>query len=265
MSEPTEKPERRIAILGTASTWKSCPFDDPSLEIWHLNDAWVLKPPRVDRWFDLHPFDRMYFRKPNEKVNVANVPAGFFVRPQGHVEWLRSQTIPVYVQDAAQLGTPSAVTFPRDRVVAAFGDQFASSPAWMLGLAMLEGATEIHIYGIHLATEWEYVKQKPNLSFLLGIAAGRGIKIVIPKGAPLLKETHQYAYEDDPDTGTVRLKYQLKGLQQQLAIVQAQAKRKWYQRPDPNAISRMAWLQAQIADTQLAMQHVMAGQVPAGY
>jgi hypothetical protein len=170
-----QKPAKRICICGTAPTWRDAPFDDPSVEFWMLNDMHLLNPPRADRWFDLHPLDKMFFRGAGQKMQGHDVPAGFFLRPAGHLEWLRKQQIPVYVQDAAALGSPSARTFPREAIVQRFGPNFASSPAWMVALAMLEGATEIFIYGIHLATEWEYQKQKPNLTFLMGIAAGLGI------------------------------------------------------------------------------------------
>ena len=257
--------ERRVCIMGTAPTWKTIPWEDPTLEIWGLNDAHLLNLPRVDRWFDIHPLDKMYFRHPEKKVHTHDVPAGYFLRPQGHLEWLRKQTIPVYVQDAAQLGSPSARTFPKAEIERKFGPNFASTPAWMIGLALLEGVTELHIYGIHLATEWEYLKQKPNMTFLLGVAMGLGVKVVLPKGCPLLQERHQYAYEADPEVGKVQAQRRAQALQQQRALVKQQgAQRKWYQRRDPNVASRLAWLDAQLMDAQLGIQHVVAGLTPAG-
>jgi len=258
------KPEKRIAILGTAPTWKDTPWDDPTLEVWALNDAWLLNLPRVDRWFDLHPLDKMFFRPANgKKVKSFDVPAGYFLRPQGHLEWLRQQSIPVYVQDAKALGSRSARTFPKAEIEAKFGKHFASSPAWMIGLALLEGVTELHIYGIHLATEWEYVKQKPNMTFLLGLAAGLGVKVVLPKGCPLLAESHQYGFEADPDIPKVQAQRRMESLMHQRQMT-AQAKRKWYQRRDPNVASRLAWLDAQILDAKLGVQYATAARPSAG-
>ena len=262
----SEKTDKRIAIIGTAPTYKSCPWDDPTLEVWCLNDFWVLKQGRADRWFDLHPLDKMHFRDPaKKKVFASDIPPGFFVRPQGHVEWLRAQSIPVYVQDAAQLGSPSARTFPKAEIEAKFGQHFASSPAWMIGLALLEGVTELHIYGIHLATEWEYLKQKPNMTFLLGLAVGMGVKVILPKGCPLLAETHQYAFEDDPDLPKVALKRKIERFSQEKTLLKTrEAQRKWYQPRDPNYKARLDFLTAQILDAQLGLQHVTAGRAPAG-
>jgi hypothetical protein len=258
------RPEKRIAILGTAPTWRECPFGDPSLEVWALNDMHVLNPPRASRWFDLHPVEKMYFRKPDRKVIASEVPAGYFVRPTGHLEWLRKQTIPVYVQDAKALGSPSARTFPKAEIEQKIGPYFASSPAWMIGLALLEGVTELHIYGIHLATEWEYVKQKPNLQFLLGLAVGKGVHVIVPKGAPLIVESHQYAYEEDPDTPKVALQRRMEQLLQERAMVAKSVPTQWWKRTSVNTVSRLAWLDAQIADVKLGIQHHQAGRAPAG-
>lgn len=256
--------ERRIAIIGTAPTFKDTPWDDPTLEIWALNDMHLLGIPRADRWYDLHPFDKMHFRKKGKKVYSTDVPAGYFVRPEGHLDYLRSLQIPVYVQDAKQLGSPSAVTFPKAEIQKAIGPYFASSPAWMVGHALYEGCTELHIYGIHLATEWEYLKQKPNLALLLGMAIGRGIAVVMPKGSPLLRETHEYAYQSDPDLPKVAVQKRLEGLQEQRAVVLRELKaQKWYQR-NVNLRSRLSWLDAQIVDTQLALQTVVANRSPLG-
>jgi hypothetical protein len=110
------------------------------------------------------------------------------------------------------------------------------------------------------------VKQKPNMTFLLGLAAGLGVKVVLPKGCPLLAESHQYAFEEDPDTPKVALKRKLARLQDEANFVAKQQKaRKWYQRKDPNHASRLAFLQAQMMDCQLGIQHVMASKPPAGY
>ena len=261
-----EKKERRILIAGTAPSWKLIPWDDPTLEIWCLNDMHVLGLPRADRWFDLHPIDKMWFRKEQRgKVYAGDVPAGFFVRPPNHLEFLKAQQIPVYLQDVHP-EIPHSVRFPKEAIEAKFGKHFASSPAWMIGLALLEGVTELHIYGIHLATEWEYVKQKPNMTFLLGLAAGLGVKVVLPRGCPLLAESHQYAFEEDPDTPKVALQRKQTRIQNEIAFMHKREKgRKWYERRDPNYDSRIAFLNAQLMDCQLGIQHVMAGRPPVGY
>lgn len=261
-----EKRERRICIMGTAPTWRQVPFDDPTLEIWALNDSWVMNLPRADRWFDLHPIEKMWFRpKGNNAVYAGDIPAGYFVRPHGHLEWLRKQTIPVYVQDAKVLGSASAKTFPAQECIEKVYPTYCSSPAWMVALALLEGVTELHVYGIHLATEWEYIHQRPNFEALLTLAAARGVKVILPKGCPLLRASHQYGYEEDPDVPKVALKRKMERLQHEKHLIKKrEQRRKWYQRRDPNLQSRVAMLNAQILDCQLGIQHVTAGRAPVG-
>lgn len=194
--------KKRVAIVGTAESWKNAPFNDPSIEIWSLNDAYCLGLPRVDRWFELHPLDHMVFRPRTQKVVTKTaIPPGYYMRPEGHLEWLKQQaaTIPVYLQNDPPADWPvNAKRFPLETVEAAFGGYWASGPSYMVALAMLEGFTEIQIWGIHLATEQEYRDQRSNFEFLLGIAAGRGITVVMADSSPVLKHGWKYAYEPKP-------------------------------------------------------------------
>ena len=77
MSDP--KPEKRCAIIGTAPSYRLTPWDDPTLEIWTLNDEWIINLPRSSRHFDLHPFELFYFRDPKKKLQAVDIPAGVFV------------------------------------------------------------------------------------------------------------------------------------------------------------------------------------------
>ncbi len=104
-----------------------------------------------------------------------------------------------------------------------------------------------------------------DFNFLLGMAIGRGVKVVTPKTAPLIRESHQYAYQPDPDLPSVAIKRKMQDLQQQLGAIESQMKtRKWWQRVDPNLRSRKAWLQAQLMDAQFALQSVTANRSPIG-
>ena len=78
-------------------------------------------------------------------------------------------------------------------------DYEVSTPTWMLMHAIVEGYREIHVYGIHLATEWEYIQQRPNFEFLLGYARGLGIQIVLPQSTPICKASYRYAQEPKAD------------------------------------------------------------------
>ena len=160
----TEPPIRRAAaIIGTASTWKQAPWADTSVDILGLNDGFMLgfrltgvpALPRETIHFDLHRFNQMVFRPMHQTtVKAEDVPLGAYLRPAGYLDWLKTRDFPVLLNQAPSDWT-HASTFPREAIEKKYGDYFASTPAWMLVWAIEQGYTEIHIYGIHLATEWE--------------------------------------------------------------------------------------------------------------
>jgi|TARA_R110002110_G_scaffold344363_5_gene554336 hypothetical protein len=193
---------KRLCILGTAPSWRDAPFDDPSFEIWAINDSWTLPLPRVDAWFDLHPLDHLYFRPVSDRVVYAeDVPHGHYVRPHGHLEKLQemARTIPVWLQaDPPDGWPPNAQRLPIEILEEKFGTYWASGPSYEIALALHLGFTEIHIYGIHLETEHEYREQRPNFEYLLGVARGMGVKVVMADAAPLLKHGWRYGYESKP-------------------------------------------------------------------
>jgi len=70
---------------------------------------------------------------------------------------------------------------------------------------MTEGFKEIALYGIDLIVGGEYFEQKANLEFVLGVAHGRGINVRIPQQSALLKHSHRYGYEREPEWGPCSL------------------------------------------------------------
>src|SRR6185436_3543195 len=176
----------RIAIVGTAPSWRMTPWHDAGLHIASLNDAYQMDGfERVDEWYDMHPLDKFHLvpePPPGQKpiIYAHQIPIGSYVRPSKHLDWLATQTIPIWLHPdhATQLPAsatwPSARAFPRAALEEEFGRYFTSTPGWMLAHAISRGAREIHIYGIHLSTESEYMEQRPNFEYLIGRVLGRG-------------------------------------------------------------------------------------------
>lgn len=197
-----------VVLLGTAQSWVDAPWGDLNLEIWGLNDGYMCRdakgmgPRRASRWYELHPFEKMWFRPKDQRTVYSHqVPEGAFVRPEGHLEWLKEQarTIPVYLKDAPPVDWPAnAYRFPVEEMDRRFGIYWASGPSYMVAQAIVEQRPEIHVYGIHLATQAEYVEQRPNFEHMLGLARGLGIKVVMSEKSPLLKHGWRYAYEPRP-------------------------------------------------------------------
>lgn len=175
---------KKVALVGTADiSLAHCPWNDYDFTIYGL--AWRQDQPRRDVLFDIHKIDAT-------RVNV----------PQNYPKWLASTNLPVYMQDVHP-DVPNSVRYPVEQMAAAYGDYFASSVAYMLCLALEEGFEEIHLYGIELLDDSEYAYQRPNAEYLLGVAHGKGRRVYVPPTSALLKFSHRYGYDNEPNHGGI--------------------------------------------------------------
>jgi hypothetical protein len=237
---------RRIAIVGTAPSWNLTPWADTSLEIWSLNDAYNIDGlQRADVWYDLHPLDKFFFApkpEPGKKVGIFahQIPQGYYVRPHSHLEWLATAPIPKYLhpdfatQKPEAANWPNVKAFPKADIEAEYGHYCTSSPQWMLAHALMLGIREVHIYGIHLSTESEYIDQRPGFEFIIGCLLGAGKRkltiknglrhyesadglVVLPEASPVLSSKFQYAFEPSPRKQLEPLHWELHKAQIKLA------------------------------------------------
>lgn len=268
----TSQQVKRVAIIGTAPTFRLTPWDDPTVQIASLNDAYVLPGfKRADFWMDLHPFSEMVFRPKDErKVRPEHAPVGAYLRPQGHLDWLKAQPFPVYLHDCREAGCadlppetrshtpydfpnwPNARPFPFKAIEAKYGQYFSSTPAWMLAFYLLEGYTEVGIYGIHLATEWEYIYQRPNMEFLIGMALAQGVQFTIPERSSLLKGKHKYAVEPKPNLDLERAERKVAGIKAEgQALQQRLVGLSWYASSQARDIhARLRVLDLELSDAR---------------
>jgi hypothetical protein len=195
---------RKVAIVGFADSYALAPFDDPSVEIWGINELHKYLP-RWDRWFELHA--REAFEIKGDRDQTA------------HVNWLRAQAPvgdpahkPIFMRELFA-DIPAGVVYPlahmSDRFFARFGQRpyFTSSIGFMLAMAIDEGRDEafrpnsdqavswIGLYGIDLAAASEYGEQRPNAEYFIGLARGLGIEVAIAVGSALLRADHVYGFE----------------------------------------------------------------------
>lgn len=167
-----------VAIVGftdhRAEAFK-LPHDE--WEIWGLNELHRYHAlPLWDRWFEIHDKDELQAGDPE------------------HIKALATFDIPVYMQ-AHYPEIPPSVPFPKEIVEQVLGTKyFTSSPAWEIGLAITMGARKIHLYGIDMAQESEYARERNCVEFLLGVAKGLGIEIHVPETSDLLHSVGQYAF-----------------------------------------------------------------------
>ena len=276
----TAAPVKRGAIIGTAPTWKQTPWTDQALDIGSLNDAYVMPGfQRASFWCDLHPIPEMVFRPKGERiVQPAHAPVGGYLRPEGHLDWLKSRPFPVYLHDCEEAGCaartreerghdlypfpnwPNAKPFPFKAIEARFGQYWGSTPAWMLAHLLLQDYREIHIYGIHLATEWEYIHQRPNMEFLIGMALSMGVQFVIPDRSSLLKGKHKYAVEPKPHLDLERVERRMHTIKQEGARLQQRlAQVTWYQRAEAaDLTARLSALDLALMDCRQEAERLQA-------
>ncbi len=186
---PVTPPAKRekVAILGFVQHFKLAPFDDPSFEIWGLNELYQLIP-RWDRWFELHP--RALYE--NDRHRVSD-----------HLEKLKAMSCPVYMHRHWD-DIPQSVEYPLQQIAAMFPNPcpeakpyFTNSITYMILLAVAEGFKVIQIYGVDMSHSSEYSQQRPSCEWAVGIAQGRGIQVYLPSESDLLKTLFLYGYEQD--------------------------------------------------------------------
>lgn len=166
---------RKIAILGRAPTWELAPFSDPAWEIWGL--PWQ-EMPRADRLFEIHS---------QEYIDGANVPEN--QADETWIHWARESypDVPVYCDPSRKhLFGKNAVDYPLEQVTAFLPFMsLESSISYMIANALCEGVDVLGLYGIHMMGGAEFAHQRPSVHYLVGLAQGRGVEVVIPPGSPL--------------------------------------------------------------------------------
>lgn len=187
--------KKRLAIVGFADSKKDAPYDDPSWEIWGLNDLHnSIK--RWTRWFDIHTEENI-----NEDVKLGRSPPD-----KCGIGGLARLATPVYMQDKNP-SVPNAVKFPLNEILDTFKNltgrtYFTNSISYMLAFALYEGIIsgrqweEIHVYGVDMAVGPEYIAQRPSCEYWIGLAEGMGIKMHIPPASDLNKTTFLYGFQE---------------------------------------------------------------------
>lgn len=171
----------KIAMIGTApSSRLLAPYADPSWKIWACSPGNQNVLPRADVWFELHG-------------NLLWPENKHYGEP--YIEWLKRLTIPLYMQD--QSFVPNAISYPKIEMVKEFGrDFFTSSFAWMMALAITQGAKEMALYGIDMASRDEYILQRPSFYFFKHVAEQRGIKVSAPHESDIMQAPGLYGYSE---------------------------------------------------------------------
>lgn len=186
--------KKKVAIVGCSPSKSEAPFNDPSFEIWGVNNLYP-HIPRATRWFEIHEItatsDGTRLRR--GETHFRGQPVGQYLAQMG--EWAQKQNCPVYMQQAWP-EVPTVVAYPIAAVLQRFGGYFTNSISWMLALALLEGFDVVHVYGVDMAVDSEYHHQRPSCEYFLGLAVGLGVDVYVPPSADLLKARFLYGFQE---------------------------------------------------------------------
>jgi hypothetical protein len=167
---------RKIALVGSAETVEFAPWHDPTWEIWaHSVTSGRCK--RMTRVFELHP---EHVWRQHKKPQWPT-----------YLQWLQRCPHPLYMLEK-HADIPSSVRYPRERI---FGEcramigrlHFGSQADFMIALALSEGVTHLGLFGVQYTAMADGVTRDEQLfafKFWLGVAAGKGVQIVMPEGHP---------------------------------------------------------------------------------
>ncbi len=205
---PVETPKRKkIAIVGCSDTKALAPYDDPTWDIWAMNNAFV-HTKRFSKWFEIHPIkyeNGKFWRRQLVRPGIFKWADNFRGQPmQDYMQSLANLDVPVYMQQHWDI-IPKSIAYPIKEVTQKFGTYFTNSVSYMIVLAIVEiaenpGKGEMGCWGVDMATSTEYGPQRPSCEFFLGVAAGMGIPITVPPQADLLKTRFLYGFEEAEQT-----------------------------------------------------------------
>jgi hypothetical protein len=170
----------KVTIIGTAPGWVNAPeCDGNTWGVCHL-----LLRRHVDLVIDMNDY-RLWGKYEAEETEWT-------------ITYAQERGIP-YID----LGN-----YPLSAITEHFGvDYFSNTVDYAMALAIYNGATEIHIWGVDMAQGSEYSFEIPGMNFWCGVAIGRGVKVTIHGEKSAIMRTRDdllYGYGTQQITGNER-------------------------------------------------------------
>jgi hypothetical protein len=197
-------PYYTVAIVGSSpETRELAPWDHPDIDIWVFNEAYSQNIRGKDgepyKWckranavFQLH--DQAVYRSEHNRSD------------RRHWEWLQQEhgDLAVYMKEVDPQ-VPNSKRLPIEALHGLLDDfrhgtqqekrsYLTSTVAIALALAIHRAYDCILIYGVEMASDTEYQYQRECVLFWLGVAVGRGIRVVMVSGESMFNRP-VYAYE----------------------------------------------------------------------
>ena len=202
---------KKLAIVGShPATRDNAPWDDPSYEIWVINEAPMM--PWCKRWdvtFQMH-LPEVYRGRNHVRAD--------------HWDWLQmdhGEKI-IYMQ-GQDPDVPNCRAYPLEAVQKLTPDEMLTSTAsQMLALALLKGYEQIDVWGVELSSNSEYSYQLPGWIYWVGFARGMSkasggeFRLNLHCGVNEHFTNRVYGYQGDPNLHDLYL--------ERIALIQAELK-----------------------------------------
>ena len=158
---------KKICIVGYSNTQRLAPYKDLSWSIWTFNHRYNIHP-RIDLHFDIH----------NTKG---------YTNDHQYYKWIMKNKNKI-IMNGLDSRFNDVIIYPKEDIIKKYDNCFTSSVAWILAYAMEQNPKSIALYGIDCATESEYISQKAGIMYLLGLAKGLDIEIILPEQCKLFND-----------------------------------------------------------------------------
>uniref|UniRef100_A0A6M3J494 Uncharacterized protein n=1 Tax=viral metagenome TaxID=1070528 RepID=A0A6M3J494_9ZZZZ len=141
----------KVSLIGKGRCWEEAPLEGLSWGITQL----ILRRP-VDRVIDMNDYT-LWGSVEAEEADQAKALAA-----ERGVEYIDRSN------------------YPLNDVIEFFDtDYFSNTVDYSIALALIEGYDEIHLYGVNMEVGSEYIFEKAGVEFWIGMALGRGIKVIV--------------------------------------------------------------------------------------
>lgn len=204
----------KCLILGFAPSVKEAPVEDPSWDVWGLNELYAQLPMQKiahDRltWFDIHTLEVMKGSSRDGKrvENLAALQCPLYTQRlwaalPNSIPYPLAEMTYKYFQGDGDTALTRAFEFylaarpDADPLVVARHGYWTNTVTMMILLAVEFGYETIGIYGVDMASDSEYGHQRPSCEYALGYARGRGVRVEIPPSSDLVKAHFIYGWEE---------------------------------------------------------------------
>lgn len=158
---------RKVAIVAKAGTSALAPWHS-DWEIWGM--PWI-DYPRVDVLFDIHS---------------RSCACATELEPVIRELQPRYRELPVYCDPSRLADYPKAIEFPLEEVKKVLPFWYLENTiAYQLAFAIHQQVDTIGLWGVHMMGRNEFAFQRPSVTYLIGLAQGRGIEVQVVPGSPL--------------------------------------------------------------------------------